>query len=101
MGHLLSGVPHDILFVERMNSHAPEQQPLPAKAELPAPPGVVCSDIVRCPHVERKERVIKTPNGMFMAIMECVTCGDQRAGAHHYACERYQTSNVKFDTSLR
>lgn len=30
-----------------MNSHTPDQQPLTAKAELPAPSGVVCSEFVR------------------------------------------------------
>jgi hypothetical protein len=51
--------------------------------------------LVRCPHVERKERVITTPNGSPMAVMECAECGDQQAGAHHYACERYQAPNEK------
>ena len=36
-----------------MNSHTPEQKPLPAKAELPAPSGVVCSDFVRRPLCDR------------------------------------------------
>lgn len=40
-------------MLQRMNSHTPEQQPPPAKAELPAPPGVVCSDFVRRPLCDR------------------------------------------------
>lgn len=58
--------------------------------------GVIRSSaVVRCPHVERKERVIQTPCGMLMAVMECSACGDQQVGAHHYACERYQAPNAK------
>jgi hypothetical protein len=62
--------------------------------ETAAQSGRSLKRLVGCPHVERTEHVIRTPNGMLMLVMACVHCGDQQVGAHHYACNTKLTDRL-------
>lgn len=51
---------------KRMNSHPPDQNPSPAKAEMPAPTGVVGSEFVQCVEISSE---LKTNLSVMKRIM--------------------------------